>query len=184
NGVHLTMHRITVPTKVGLYPVHFASSRLSERSQHFHHARARQAERAIKFQLHSPVSSNISEAVNFLLKPTSPTGFAILSLELVNYLGFDARRVELFDSVRLGQIKTPDASLSSLINVKGDSLAIERIAKYIWLQVPINTTRDVRRESLASSKNLVRALFYWQIIWALCILLSPIQAGRTTWQTE
>jgi len=174
NGIHLVMSKVRSPTKVGIYALDKNGARLNERTQHFHHVHHQDSTKTTEFRLHSPVSGNSSDAVRLLLKPHHAIGFGIVSLELMNYLGFDSSVIERFDRSRFEQIELLNPSAGRTLTVRNNSLAIGPARKHVWLKIPIDTGRETRAASVARRNHMIRAIIYWQLFWSLFLVLAPV----------
>jgi hypothetical protein len=173
NGLQLTMDAIRHSTHIGAYRPGDEVRRRTDRHERYHHA-ARQPQRQVDiYDLRTPVAGHRDDHVNLLLRPLAPVGFHIREIEVLNYLGFDARRVEKLSGEDLSRVRTRYESDAGRISVDETGLSIESSGDFIWLAIPINAADATRLDSPARRGNGLRAVFWWQIIWLLCMALAP-----------
>lgn len=175
NGLHFTINGLGSPSKIGIYPPQNKQTHVDPRSQTYNHARGSSRTQPNRFELHSPVAANSVDALHLLLKPASSTAYDLSTIDLVNYLGFDARRIQRLDEANLGKITTFEPHPGQQLSVTDGHLVTSKVRGHLWLEIPVTGRDATRQTSPAAHSNGWRALVYWQIVWLLCMALRPVR---------
>lgn len=175
NGISIRLHPIQTYTKIGVYPPDNKMNLNDPRSQRQHHALGAARTRPRTFELHTRTSGNEARHAHLLLYPAATTVFRIPSIELMNFLGFDSRRVERFDASRMRQVEQVQTGPQWATEISDNLLQVGPVKGYVWLEVPIDTPRNQRNASPAASINGWRAILVWQLVWLTVLALQPVR---------